>query len=302
MIRYVERKVLDIEKYNACIDNAVQNNVAGFSWYLDIVTTHWDVLVLDDYKAVMPIPWKKKYGIKYVTTPFWVLQLGVFSESASIEITPFLAHLFSKYSFVNLRMNTENNVLIGDETQQNQCQVLQLDSVYSNIYKHYRKDRKKELVKAEKSFFKEDWEAAPEKLIALFQENIGSRIKNIRKKDYTILLQLLQICIAKNKGKLLAVYDEDTRLIAAGFFLTQQGTTTILLSATDVKNRKRGAASFLIDRAISACNKKATVFNFGGSSIQGIADYNTSFGATTKEYTVLKHNRLPGVLRFFKQA
>jgi len=302
MIRYVERKVLDIEKYNACIDSAVQNNVAGFSWYLDMVTTHWDVLVLGDYAAVMPIPWKKKYGIKYVTTPFWVLQLGVFSENTSIEIAPFLAILFSKYSFVNLRMNTENNVLIGENTQQNQCQVLQLDPVYSNIFKGYRKDRKKELVKAEKAFFKENWKDTPEKLIALFQENIGSRVKNIRKKDYVILLQLLQVCIAKNKGKVLTVYDEDARLIAAGFFLTQQTTCTILLSATDVENRQRGAASFLIDRAIAACKKQVTAFNFGGSSIKGIADYNTSFGAVSKEYTVLKHNRLPGVLKFFKQA
>ena len=84
-IKYIHREHLDEEKYNQCIATSLQSKIYAFSWYLDIVCDNWDVLVLDDYEAVMPIPWRKKYGIKYVYPPFWVLQLGVFSNEVIDE-------------------------------------------------------------------------------------------------------------------------------------------------------------------------------------------------------------------------
>ena len=53
MIQHIKRKDLDILKYDACIENSIQSRIYGFSWYLDIVADHWEVLVLDDYEAVM---------------------------------------------------------------------------------------------------------------------------------------------------------------------------------------------------------------------------------------------------------
>ena len=52
MIHYVKREDLEVEKYNNCIENSIQSRIYAFSWYLDIVADYWDVLVLDDYKAV----------------------------------------------------------------------------------------------------------------------------------------------------------------------------------------------------------------------------------------------------------
>ena len=71
---------LDVDKYDACIENSIQSRIYAFSWYLDIVADNWDVLVLDDYKAVMPIPWKKKYFIKYIAQPLFLSAIGCFFE------------------------------------------------------------------------------------------------------------------------------------------------------------------------------------------------------------------------------
>ncbi len=80
MITYIKRDALNIEKYNSCISNALNSRIYAYSWYLDIVTdTKWDVLVLDDYKAVMPLPKRQKYFINYIFLPPWSQQLGVFS-------------------------------------------------------------------------------------------------------------------------------------------------------------------------------------------------------------------------------
>ncbi|WP_297814294.1 hypothetical protein [uncultured Polaribacter sp.] len=110
MIQYIKRKDLDILKYDACIENSVQSRIYGFSWYLDIVADHWDVLVLDDYEAVMPIPWKSKYGIKYIGQPYFCQQLGVFSkERLTKEIQEeIIKKIPKKFVKVSLNFNSDN--------------------------------------------------------------------------------------------------------------------------------------------------------------------------------------------------
>ena len=70
MIRYLKREEIDIQKYDECIENSLESLSYAYSWYLDIVADNWDVLVYDNYKAVMPVPWRKKYFVKYCIYSF----------------------------------------------------------------------------------------------------------------------------------------------------------------------------------------------------------------------------------------
>ena len=301
LIKYIQREHLDEEKYNDCIENSIQSNSYAFSWYLDIVCDNWDVLVLDDYEAVMPIPWRKKYGIKYVYPPLWVLQLGVYSNEA-INENEFLIHLFSTFKFVELRMNTHNNVeLYSEFLQLKQCQKLVLNTTYSSILSKYRKDRKKDLQKATTADLIEKWNDHPSNLIELFKNNIGKRTPNIKENDYQNLEKLIAICIQKKVGEILAVYDKKNKLVASVFLLKHKNSITKLISSTNLKDRRNGANTFLIDRVIFKYHKDFSVFNFGGSSIKSVASFSKSFGAETEKYHQLKMNKLPKVLQLFKK-
>jgi len=80
MITYLTRDHLDVEKYDRCISNAINSRIYARSWYLDAVTKdRWDVLVLDDYVAVMPLPKRRKFFLNYIYLSPWSQQLGVFS-------------------------------------------------------------------------------------------------------------------------------------------------------------------------------------------------------------------------------
>ena len=301
LIKYIQREHLDEEKYNNCIENSIQSNSYAFSWYLDIVCDNWDVLVLDDYEAVMPIPWRKKYGIKYVYPPLWVLQLGVYSNEA-INENEFLIHLFSTFKFVELRMNTHNNVeLYSEFLQLKQCQKLVLNTTYSSILSKYRKDRKKDLQKAARADLIEKWNDHPSNLVQLFKNNIGKRTPNIKENDYKNLEKLIAICIEKKMGEILAVYDKKNKLVASVFLLKHKNSITKLISSTNLKDRKNGANTFLIDRVIFKYHKDFSVFNFGGSSIKSVASFSKSFGAETEKYHQLKMNKLPKFLQLFKK-
>ena len=301
MINYIKRKDLEVEKYDACIENSIQSSIYAFSWYLDIVADHWDVLVFNDYEAVMPIPWRKKYFITYIYPPFWVLELGIFSTNKNIEIDGFLRVLFAKFKLIELRMNT-SNVFDGFSKSliNKQMQSISLQKDYTELYKNYRKDRKKDIQKAIKKDLTEKWNDTPENLITLFKENVGKRTPIIKEKDYTILLKLLYACIEKKLGEILSIYDKENRLVASGFFIKHKKSISILLSSTDFKNRKNGANTFLIDRAIYTYQNNFDLFNFGGSSIKTIANYFLSFGAETQEYQHIKYNKLPFFLKIFK--
>ena len=301
MINYIKRKDLDVTKYDACIENSIQSTIYAFSWYLDIVADHWDVLVLDDYNAVMPITWRKKIGIKYVYPPLWLLELGVFSLDESQDIQPFLAILYSKFKFVELRLNTENKFLKSASLIPKQFQYLDLKIGYDAILKGYNRNRKRELVKANKYHLIENWTDNPDKLITIFKENIAERVKGISDKDYANLRNLMNFSLKNRVGELLTIYDTNDKLLAAAFFLKHKNKVTQLVCASDISNRKSGVHTFFNDRAIFKYQSHFDIYNFGGSSMENIANYYVSFGSQTEEYQQIKYNNLPFLLKLFKR-
>ena len=301
MINYIKRKDLDVTKYDACIENSIQSTIYAFSWYLDIVADHWDVLVLDDYNAVMPITWRKKIGIKYVYPPLWLLELGVFSLDESQDIQPFLAILYSKFKFVELRLNTKNKFLKSASLIPKQFQYLDLKIGYEAILKGYNRNRKRELVKANKYHLLENWTDNPDKLITIFKENIAERVKGISDKDYANLRNLMNFSLKNRVGELLTIYDTNDKLLAAAFFLKHKNKVTQLVCASDISNRKSGVHTFFNDRAIFKYQSHFDIYNFGGSSMENIANYYVSFGSQTEEYQQIKYNNLPFLLKLFKR-
>jgi hypothetical protein len=301
MIQYIKRKDLDIIKYNTCIENSTQSKIFGFSWYLDIVTDNWDVLVLDDYKAVMPFSWRKKIGIKYIHPPLWLLELGVFSLDDKQDINPFLDVLYKKFKFIELRLNTKNRFLKSNNLIQNQFQYIDLNIGYESILKGYNRNRKREVAKANKHDLIENWNDNPEKLITIFKENIAERVSGISEQDYSNLLKIMKLSLEKRVGELLTIYDANNKLLAAAFFLKHKNKVTQLVCASDISNRKNGVHTFFNDRAIFKYQPHFNIYNFGGSSMKNIANYYKSFGAKTEEYQQVKFNRLPLFLKFFKR-
>jgi len=302
MIKRVTRKALNVEKYNYCIEHSLQSNIFGFSWYLDIVCDNWDVFVLNDYEAVMPVPWRKKFFIKYGYPPLWIIQLGIYSLEIEDE-NEFLIELFSEFKYIETRTNASNAFTMFQPFQkQRQLQVLEMPTTdYKTVFTGYRKDRKKDLKKAQKNDLHEKWNDNPNSLINLHKANVGKRAKDFSEQEYEKLEELIKVCVLKKVGEILSIYDKDSKLVGSGFFLKHKDRTTILVSSTDFKNRKNGANTFLIDRAIYKYQARFNKFDFGGSSMRSIAKYFLSFGASSENYMQLNYNNLPSFLKLLKK-
>lgn len=98
------------EKWDRCIDNAVNGLIYGYSYYLDIMSPDWDALIMGDYEIVMPLTWNRKFGITYLRQPAFTQQLGIFASLfIKDDLTKaFLKKALEEFSFAEINLNYGN--------------------------------------------------------------------------------------------------------------------------------------------------------------------------------------------------
>ena len=119
MIRFLTHSEIDPEKWNQTVRNSLSPTIFAAYELLDLLTGDdtWHALVEDDYETVMPLPTRKKGGLKYVYTPFFVRQMGIFSRKkmSSDDIEAFLAEVSRHYILADLLMNVNSTPASGAE-------------------------------------------------------------------------------------------------------------------------------------------------------------------------------------------
>ena len=137
MIRYTINNNINLKKWDRCIQNSINSNFYAKSWYLNIICENWDALILNDYEAVMPIPYKKKLGIKYIYQPFFCQQLGLFSKNINLRVDRFINSIPKDFEFIGdltstlLRVKTERSFKCGHKyfSFQSHCNQLIKDFI-----------------------------------------------------------------------------------------------------------------------------------------------------------------------------
>ena len=304
MIRFVEHNDVDTEKWDRCIKRAINSTPYAFSWYLDIVVSHWNALILNDYEAVFPLPTKKKWGVQYAFTPFWVQQLGLISQTSEglKKIDDFISLIPHTYRFIELNMN--HNVPVKNSLNykivENFNYVLPLNKTYHVQKEAYSKNLKRNLKKANLKgiqLFKND---APQNLITLFRHDKGQSIDHFNETDYKNLEHIMHVAINKHCGEIWMAYGEGNRALAGCFLLFGPRRVVLLFTGNSPEGKASAAMPFLIDQFIKTSANSSFLFDFEGSNDENLARFYKSFGAVNQSYQNLKINRLPLLLRLIK--
>jgi hypothetical protein len=284
-INYIKRKDLDIEKYDACIEQSTQSRIYAFSWYLDIVADKWDALVLEDYKAVMPIPWKRKFGIKYVVQPYFCQQLGVFSKD-EFDKGVFLKKIPKSFIKIHLNINFDTS---KPSLEKRINYELDLSKDYSITHFNYRKDRKKSLKKAEKNYL--DYQDFNNKinLIKLYK-TVFDYLK-MEKEMFTIVELIIDFSLKNNCGFIRNIFFND-ELVCSGFFIKYKKRIYYIFSSSSKLGKKVGATTFILDSVIKEYSNTEYVLDFEGSTIPSIGNFYKSFGSLKTIYYTYKINAL----------
>jgi len=299
-IRYVKRKDIDTQKWDECIRNSPNGIIYAYVFYLDCMADHWDALICNDYEAIMPLTWRKKYGVTYLYQPFFTQQSGIFSQqpvTASI-VAAFLSESKTYFRFAEIHLNFGNSEFEG--TRLNNF-ILSLTRPYEEICLSYKKDLKKNLLRSKK--FKLIYHATPDynSAISKFRMAYSKRLKNNKQSDYN---RLKKLCMTAHEKQLLLIREvrnNENEILATALCLNDGKRIYQILSVTSQKGKKYEANHFLIDHLIREFQRTDLLLDFEGSDIPGIAHFYKNFGSVNQPYFFFRFNNLPWPFRLLKK-
>jgi hypothetical protein len=305
MIQYCSHKNIDKEKWNHCIAHSVNELIYAYSWYLDMVTPGWDAIILDEYRAVMPLPWSEKYGIKYLLPPLFTQQLGIFStDLPSEELThQFIATVPAKFRYMQVHLNEYNPVRNdkGYLIQLKNNHEIDLSYSYEKLYEDYNRNCKRNIKKAENCGLEIRSDITALTFVTFVKDNLEEQLKLLKRKDYHKLEVLTEDLLNRQSGELYGCYSADGVLCGTALFLLTRRRCIFSVCASSEYGKQCQAMYLLVNNQIRKYAGSGKIFDFSGSNIEGIAYFNSTFGSEIKKYPVIKINRLPCLLRFLKK-
>ena len=283
MIHYLKRNQIDLTKYNNLIKASKNSRIYAFSWYLDCVADNWDILVLNDYEAVMPLPWRQKYFIKYIYPPAWTQQLGVFSQYKISEklVFDFITAIPKKFKKITIQFNSENKLEHKNVTERVNY-VLPLDKSYSEIYKGFNQNRKRDLKKALK-FNDIKIKTISSKEFLDFYLNVPKNYA-VNKNQIETLKKLVN---SKNDAIEIVGILSANKLEASILFLKDVSRIINLVPVTTNFGKEKGLITLLLNNKIKNYENSTKILDFEGSMIEGVARFFKSFGAKKEFYRLL---------------
>jgi hypothetical protein len=301
MIEYHLHNEIDREQWDNCIRNSHGIKPYAYSWYLDIMSPGWEALVDDDYDSVFPIPCFDRFGIRYIATPIFLQQLGVFSpdKPASAKINEFLEYLPDNFRLIDLCIGQNINADGFSVTERANFE-LDLSGPYEKIRENFSAHCRRNIEVSAKMKHQLVSNITPEELVDLFVRNRGKDIKGIKGRDYQRLKNLMNFCLKNRKGRIVGVRSPGKRIISGIFIVETHGRKTLLFVVNTPEGREKRAGYFIVNEIIKTFASTRIRLDFAGSSVPSVASFMESFGSVNIPFYRIYRNRLFWPVRMMK--
>lgn len=300
-IKYLENKQIDKRLWDNCIDHATNGLIYAYTYYLDMMCTNWDALVLNNYEAVMPLPWRKKWGIAYLYRPRFIQQLGIIGDEQKWDYEYSLKLLTTKILYGDLFLNGFNSAPLNLSMHQHTNYVLPLNEGFTGLYKRFSNDLKKNLNAAGKNVLNVRSEFMPELAIETFHTTYKAKIPSIKKADYDRLLKLAYYLNQHDMAFTRIVQNSNNETCATGLFLKGNNRIYNILNATTNAGRSLKANHFLLASVIKEFSSTNYIFDFEGSELPGVKEFYEGFKPINQPYGHYHYNKLPFPVNLLKK-
>lgn len=299
-IQYLSHQQIDKTKWDRCIDNASNGLIYAYSFYLDQMAKHWDALVLNDYKAVMPLTWNKKYGICYLYQPFLTAQLGIFGSQITGEmVSSFINSIPRKFQLVEIALNHANLDSSQDDLQLRMNYVLDMNHPIEFLQQQYRENIKRNIKKSLQVGCTITKDFAVDKVIELALQ----QMKGYDKESSENVERFRKLYSFLHTKKMATTYGItlNSEIVASCVFFFSHQRAYYILVGNHPNGKTIGASHALIDAFIQDYAGKDILLDFEGSDIPNLAFFYSSFGAKEEKYPFLQVNKLPFYLKWLKK-
>jgi hypothetical protein len=294
-IEYVARRDLDTSLWDQAVSAPANGFIYARSSYLDLLADNWDALVIDNYKMVMPLPFRIKWGIRYLYQPAFIQQLGVIGINSNDETERCIAKAKEYFRYAAINLNFDNKIMA---TQACSNFILDLTKTYSELtgsYNYYLRKTTRE-TKTSELLYKPS--VAFETSIDLYRRSYGNRFPHVKERSYKGILQF-----AEHNPSMVICREAWYRneLVSSLLLLKDIRRLYLLISVNTEKGQTMEANRFLMDQLIREFSSSGMILDFEGSDLPGVAAFYTGFGAVNQPYYSIHWNNLPWPLNKLKK-
>jgi hypothetical protein len=265
----------------------------------------WEALATEDYAFLMPLPFKKKWGISYLIHPIWVQQLGLFSAQS---ITPEIFEAFRSripYLVYDFNINYLNKGCHTNCSSVKTNLIVPYDKDIATLRKGYNSNTKRNISKAQKAGLRIG-EVGVEEFVSLWKsENTTMRWDlhttiqplveaaflqcTVHNAQCTIIDEA--VCRGLFVPRLFGVYKEG-KLIASLFGMQTRERFIYLIPVSNQAGKEHSAMFLLVDYILeNICCPHGLTFDCEGSMIEGVARFYRGFGAVEQPYASISRCR-----------
>ena len=300
-IKYLKNAAIDKGKWDECIANSPNGLIYSTSVFLNNMATDWDALVMDDYDAVMPLPFRKKYGIHYVYPPAFSQQMGITSLQKTTQdvIDSFLINIPAKFRYVEMNLNTDN-VFTSPVGKIRENYFLPLSDSFPALQKNFSRSSIRNNKKATDENITIKAGINSSEIIAIHRERFKDKV-GANEDDYTRLQKLFAKLHLKNMLFTLGAYNSKNILIAGSIYFVYKNRITFIINGNNTDSLKNGATHLLMNETIKKYCGKEFILDFEGSDFPEFVRFYKQYGALVENYTMVKINNLPWPLSLFKK-
>lgn len=259
MIHHLRNSEIDRRLYDAVARQS--GRPYQLSWWLDTVSPGWEALIEDNYKAVMPLPVKQRYGLRYIVQPLFTQQLGLIGSTdieAFVHAIPYLSYDFNlnhDNHYAGPRSIEHVNYIIRDR-------------------EHYDQNAKRNIRQAERLTYEK---LSAEQFMKLWRQYAKANDPNHN--------QLLEQLTAETERRDMAITGGaflGSELVAALFAVATEARIITLAPVSAPEGRAARAMFGLMDNLIS--RSEGRIIDCEGSMIEGVARFYRSMGGREENY------------------
>lgn len=287
MIKKLLYNQINYTKYKKCIEESFQKSDFADPDFLNEVSNQkWGILIQGDYEVVMPFTWKKKWGIKYIVMPELCPYLGIFSKEDDPNINKkFHQYFIKNFTILYYAFHYKNN--FNFYLKKRKSQYL-LQENYFDIFKNYSSSRKRNI----KNFETNQDLIQFNKNQKIYKDIHSFFIKNLKNLSEKQKNKYLKLCEKLSEKKLTKIYtlSFQNELQSAAILYSGKKNLHLSLFANDKKLKNKNLPSIFIDKILQE-NIELQNFDFMGSNIESIANFNARFGAKYYEYPYILNTK-----------
>ena len=286
--KLVERADLDVQKWDELVARTENAALFSFSYYLDAVAENWCALVDENYSVGIALPYSVRAKQHILYTPIFVSYLeilGSLEDTRSMKDFIFANFKIIEAEFKQPILDTPTEVFttqLLDPSQKRKGQV--------NRMLNKAKRFELEVVRST------DWQ----RVFAFIESELGGKFSGMTSISLERLKKAYSAAEQKNAIQVVEIRKNSE---CVGGIICLESDAQLLYSkgATVDVSKENGGMYAAIDAAIQVATETNKQFDFGGSRVEGVRRFNTSFGGTDLEYFSYRIDKSPLWFRLLRE-